>query len=129
MLRPARAFRPAPPHATQFVNLTEVMRAQTAFDGLLGRLGRACGLIILVAGRVTAVDESLELQLAADGKYSLKLGDTLWLRSAPTVVRAGGRNFSTADGTLIPAGNHTTAGEDAIGRFSSTTLSYNAGQT
>ena len=45
----------------------------------------------------------LELQLADSGAYALRLNGEAWLHSAPTTVRVGGKNFSTADGSLAPA--------------------------
>eukprot|EP01043_Picozoa_sp_COSAG02_P020851 COSAG02_NODE_1040_length_15035_cov_198.613819_1_plen_112_part_00 len=100
-------------------------RGRTALASGLSALGRLGGLALLL-GAVVAIDDSLELQLAADGQYSLKLGGSLWLRSAPTILRTNGQNFSTGDGTLVPVKNRTTDGEDAIGMFSSTTFTYTA---
>ena len=45
----------------------------------------------------------LELQLADSGAYALRLNGEAWLHSAPTTVRVGAKNFSTADGSLAPA--------------------------
>ena len=70
----------------------------------------------------------LELQFGEHGSYSLRLGDDEpWLHSAPTTVRAGGKNYSTGDASLVLVSNHSAVGCDAVGDFSSTTITYTAG--
>ena len=42
-------------------------------------------------------------------------------------MRAGGRNFSSADGSLKLVATHTHSGCDALGEFEATVLAYEAG--
>lgn len=87
----------------------------------------AVAALLLLATTVAAGD-GLELQFGERGAYSLRLGaGEPWLRSAPTTIRAGGLNYSTADGSLRLVSNHSMSGKDAIGDFSSTTVAYAAG--
>jgi hypothetical protein len=75
-----------------------------------------------------AARDGLELRFGEHGSYSLRLGGgEPWLRSAPTTVRAGGKNYSTVDASLVLVSNHSATGCDAIGDFSSTTIAYTAG--
>lgn len=63
------------------------------------------------------------------GGYSVLIGGDAWLHSAPTRFHANGKWFSSHDSTLLLKSSATEDGEDGIGRFNSTTLTWTAGST
>ena len=98
----------------------------------------AVGLVSAVCstGMVHANGDSasrLDLVLGAGGAFTVAVDGVAWLRSAPITVTAGGKNYTTMDGTLTPspgaASHKTHTGSDAWGAFTSTVMAWKAGPT
>ena len=88
---------------------------------------------IFISGR-RQVPYSNEIKLAVDshGGYSLSVGSTAWLMSAPTFVTAGGKTYSTnasAANKLNLKGTKMSSGQDNIGNWTSTIFMYELGTT
>jgi hypothetical protein len=85
-------------------------------------------IVACTAPVAAAAPSAVGLQFGpGDGQFSLSLDGANWLRSAPIIVCVGGTNFSTADGSLKPAGNRSITGCDELGDFTSTVLAWKAG--
>lgn len=76
----------------------------------------------------TAAATSLHVE-AEDGSYQLLLDSGLWLKSAPTTVSLQGREYSSADGSLVLKSSRLSVGSDGFGDYNSTILSWMASNT
>ena len=87
-------------------------------------------LVSVASAPAAPAAPSLQLHGAADGDFTLLLDGAVVATSAPLEVRAGGRLFSSADGTLVRAGKSTTSsGTDGLGSFTEVRSAWTAGTT
>jgi hypothetical protein len=65
----------------------------------------------------------------ATGAYAVLIGGEAWLHSAPTRFHASGLWFSSHDKSLVLKGSAREVGEDGIGRYNATALTWAGGST
>ncbi|XP_048245188.1 uncharacterized protein LOC124119100, partial [Haliotis rufescens] len=75
---------------------------------------------------VNTQGDSFTVTVITDGSLSISVQGNVWLKSAPTFVRANGQIYSTADGSLKLLQTTGTSGTDFIGKWQSTSFLYQA---
>ena len=88
----------------------------------------SCLLLVCIAASSAApAQSSSRLQVVVDqgdGSYKVLLGGKLWFNSGPVSVRNQGRWYTTADHSLRLGASSSVTGENALGEYSSTVLSW-----
>lgn len=79
------------------------------------------GLFVL-ASMCSAANISASIE--TDGSYVIAVNGVAWLNSASTYFRNDGQTFSSASGNLSVISIQNTSGQDVIGTFDKTTLTW-----
>ncbi|XP_064616875.1 uncharacterized protein LOC135480876 [Liolophura sinensis] len=74
-------------------------------------------------------NDSFYIRVNTDGSYSIQLGNTTWLNSAPTFFNSDGEVFTRADGSLILINTMDVIGTDNLGKWKASNFHYVAGST
>jgi hypothetical protein len=93
-------------------------------------LAAAAAAVAVASTAITAAAHAgggLEVTVATDGSYAVKVGGTVWLEGADTWITAGGEIFGLHDGSLTLAQPlQTSTGRDALGAYTRTSLELRA---
>jgi len=74
-------------------------------------------LLLISLITLQSVSSRLNVSIASDYNFTIRVSGEEWFRSGPVKVRNGGAWLSSTDGSLILNYTHTSSAEDWLGKY------------
>jgi len=84
---------------------------------VINRRSKLLQLLLISLITLQSVASRLNISIASDNNFTIRVSGEEWFRSGPVKVRNGGAWLSSTDGSLILNYTHTSSAEDWLGKY------------